>query len=119
MQLAHYMRIARPRERERLARDCGTTVGYLYQIAGGHRRAGVRLALRLEQATGGAVCRCRLRPDLFPPGDCLGQRLSGAPCVSYRPVWHFLTDDLARWRRPLFVAHDTVSNAAPFSIGSM
>jgi len=56
--------------RARLAARCGTTVGYLSQIAGGHRRAGVPLALRLERGTAGAVCRCRLRPDVFPPAEC-------------------------------------------------
>ncbi|MDH4228956.1 MAG: helix-turn-helix domain-containing protein [Nitrospirota bacterium] len=66
------MKITTPRERDRLARECGTTVGYLYQVAGGHRRVGVSLALRLERATSGAVCRCNLRPDLFPPDECLG-----------------------------------------------
>jgi len=70
MRLAQYMRAGGPGGRERLARASGTTVGYLYQIAGGHRRAGAPLALRLEAATGGAVCRCRLRPDLFPPSEC-------------------------------------------------
>ncbi len=70
MELRHYMHIAHPRERQRLAQESGTTVGYLYQVAGGHRRPGAALALRVERATRGAVCRCRLRPDLFSPEQC-------------------------------------------------
>jgi DNA-binding transcriptional regulator YdaS (Cro superfamily) len=70
MDFAQYIRISNPRERQRLARTCGTTVAYLYQIAGHHRRAGVPLAMKLETATGGAVCRCTLRPDIFIPEDC-------------------------------------------------
>jgi len=70
MKLDHYIRISSRRERQRLAHTCGTTVGYLYQIAGQHRRPGVPLALRLEGATAGAVCRCHLRPDIFTAADC-------------------------------------------------
>lgn len=70
MGLAEYMRSVGRAGRERLASRCGTTVGYLYQIAGGHRRVGASLALRLEHGTGGAVCRCVLRPDLFPRAEC-------------------------------------------------
>lgn len=75
MFLDHYMRITTRRERERLARDCGTTVAYLYQLAGGHRRASAALALKLERASAGVICRCDLRPDLFPPQECLCRRV--------------------------------------------
>ena len=70
MKLAEYIRITARRERQRVAQSCGTTVGYLYQIAGGHRQPGVPLSLRIEAATRGHVCRCTLRPDVFPPGQC-------------------------------------------------
>lgn len=79
MFLDHYMRITTRRERERLAREYGTTVAYLYQLAGGHRRAGAALTLKLERATFGAVCRCDLRPDLFPPEECLCRRSCACP----------------------------------------
>lgn len=70
MPMARYIRTVGRVGRERLAGACGTSVGYLYQIAGGHRRPSVPLALRLERHTGGWVCRCALRPDVFPPRQC-------------------------------------------------
>ena len=78
MELADYIRTATLRQRERVAAECGTTVAYLYQLAGEHRRPGTELALKLESATRGAVCRCRLRPDLFPPDACPKARPGGA-----------------------------------------
>ncbi len=94
MKLADYIRITTRRERLRVARCCGTTVAYLYQIAGGHRRPGVPLSLRLEEATRGGVCRCTLRPDVFPPQSCpMGDHpwrerpeLRAAPRVVERPA---------------------------------
>jgi DNA-binding transcriptional regulator YdaS (Cro superfamily) len=41
------------------------SVGYLYQLAGGHRRASAEMAKRIEDATDGQVTRLELRPDLF------------------------------------------------------
>lgn len=38
-------------DRERLADLAGTSLGYLYQIAGGHRRCSADLAIRLEVAS--------------------------------------------------------------------
>jgi len=38
MGLAEWMRAATVKEREKLALKAGTTVGYLYQIAGGHAK---------------------------------------------------------------------------------
>lgn len=46
------------------AKRCGTTRGYLEQVAGAHRRAGPELAVSIERETDGAV-RCEdLRPDV-------------------------------------------------------
>ncbi len=45
------MRKASKRERASVAEACGTTVPYLYQVAGGHRRASPSLAIRIEAAT--------------------------------------------------------------------
>ena len=70
MELSECIRISSRRERQRVATACITTVGYLYQVAGGHRRPSVPLALRIEDATRGAVCRCTLRPDIFPREGC-------------------------------------------------
>lgn len=66
MKLDAYLRSISPSARKRFAIKAGTTVGYLYQIAGGHRVVGAKLALDIEQACGGQVSRNKLRPDLYP-----------------------------------------------------
>ena len=38
---------------------------YLWQIAGGHCRAGAKMAVAIEEATG--VSKHDLRPDIFGP----------------------------------------------------
>ena len=43
-----------------------TTVGHLWQLAGGHRKASVDLAERLQDASGGEITIAGLRPDLIP-----------------------------------------------------
>ena len=48
--LKNYMKNATAKQRERLANMAGTTQSYLYQIAGGHRRASAGCAGRLERA---------------------------------------------------------------------
>lgn len=65
MELSDYLKTLEPKDRESFAAKAGTTVDYLYQIAGGHRSAGPKLANRLEKASKGAVERIRLRPDVF------------------------------------------------------
>lgn len=42
-------------ERKKVAKSAGTSVNYLYQIAGGHRDPSKKLAIKLSHATGGAV----------------------------------------------------------------
>jgi hypothetical protein len=50
--LADFLRIATPAERERCAVLAGTSVSYLYQLAGCHRkRPSAELALLIEDAT--------------------------------------------------------------------
>lgn len=48
-----------------LAKDAGTKPIYIYQIAFGYRKAGFKLAMRIERATKGIVNRHDLRPDIF------------------------------------------------------
>lgn len=43
-----FMRAAQPEEQELLARSCGTSRAYLYQISGGFREPGPELAAKLE-----------------------------------------------------------------------
>lgn len=41
-----------------------TTVGHLWQLAGGHRKASAELAERLQDASGSEITIAGLRPDL-------------------------------------------------------
>lgn len=54
-------------QRRLLADEVGTVPDYLWQIARGWRgkRASRVMALAIERATGGAVTRYDLRPDIF------------------------------------------------------
>lgn len=67
MDLRDFLRSTRdnPAERERVAASAGTSVAYLWQLAGGHSRASADMAVRIEQASGGRITREELRPDLF------------------------------------------------------
>lgn len=50
--LSEFLRASSADERERCARKAGTSVAYLYQLAGLHRtNPGVEIALGIEQAT--------------------------------------------------------------------
>lgn len=53
-------------QRQALADASETKVVYLSQVAYGHRQVSQKLALNIERATGGAVTRHDLRPDLNP-----------------------------------------------------
>ncbi|MEN9316500.1 MAG: hypothetical protein RIS35_2893 [Pseudomonadota bacterium] len=50
-------------DRERLAGVCGTSNGFLQNIAYGYRAPGPALCVQIERATSGAVRRWDLRPD--------------------------------------------------------
>ena len=55
-------------EREEVAKQAGTTVDYLWQLAGGHRKPSVELAKRLEAASkkiGKHMRRHELRSDIW------------------------------------------------------
>lgn len=45
----------------------------IYMIALGHKQPSAKLATRIELATGGAVSRRELRPDVFRPLSSEGQ----------------------------------------------
>jgi DNA-binding transcriptional regulator YdaS (Cro superfamily) len=53
----------------RLAEELGVTPGFVYQLVKGIKPLPARLALPIERATGGAVTRYELRPDIYPPDD--------------------------------------------------
>ena len=65
MDLSTY--IANTEVRQRLAGDCETSSAYLWQVATGWRgrKAGIDLVKKIEEATGGAVTRYDLRPDIY------------------------------------------------------
>lgn len=50
--------------RELVAKSAGTTVGHLWQLAGGHRKASAELAERLQDSSKGEITIAGLRPDL-------------------------------------------------------
>lgn len=51
-------------ERQRVASEAGTSVGYLWLLAGGHRNPSEDLAFRLHQATQGKVSAMSFFPKL-------------------------------------------------------
>lgn len=53
--LAHFMNQASPEQRRCLARSCGTSVPYLYQLAGGHRTPSLKMARKIQDQTQGKV----------------------------------------------------------------
>ena len=79
MNLANFLRKATKRERADVAVVCNDSVGYLYQLAGGHRHASPSMAIKLEASTRWVAERSdgRLRPvpretlvrnpDIFDP----------------------------------------------------
>ncbi|WP_027967299.1 hypothetical protein [Halomonas halocynthiae] len=52
-------------DRERIAKHAGTTPEYLRQVLVYERQPSASMAKRLERASGGALTRRSLRPDLF------------------------------------------------------
>lgn len=52
-------------QRESIANRAGTSAEYLRQVLVYDRQPSADMAKRLEEATGGALTRVTLRPDLF------------------------------------------------------
>ena len=50
--------------RQAVATAAKTTVGHLWQLAGGHRKASAELAERLQDASSNEITIAGLRPDL-------------------------------------------------------
>lgn len=66
MNMTEFLRAASKRERAEVAERCGTSVSYLYQLAGGHRHASVLLAARIEAHTGALASRTQGRLRQVP-----------------------------------------------------
>lgn len=64
MNMAHYLKTLDPPALARFAHAVGTKVIYLRQIGYGFRKPSIRLALNIEQASGGLITARELRPDL-------------------------------------------------------
>lgn len=64
MDMKTYLKQATPDEREVTASAAGTSVGYLYLIAGGHRRPSTDLTKRLVEAEP-KLTLSGLRPDIW------------------------------------------------------
>lgn len=64
MQLRKWLNDATDAERESLAKGARTSVAYLWQLAGGHRKASLELASRLQAASSGDLTIEGLRPDI-------------------------------------------------------
>lgn len=66
MKLRTFLRHATLRERNQLAKGCGSSVAYLYQMAGRHRYASPQMATRIEQVTRQMAVKSRGRLGLVP-----------------------------------------------------
>ncbi|GAB2798936.1 hypothetical protein GCM10027040_27370 [Halomonas shantousis] len=64
-QLRDWLAQAPEAKREQVAASANTTVPYLWQLAGGHRKASLEKAKRLQDASGGELTIEGLRPDIF------------------------------------------------------
>jgi hypothetical protein len=68
MDMKTYLQQASPEEREALASEVGSSVGYFYLIAGKHRNPSHGLCQRLVTAEP-KLTLSDLRPDIWPPAD--------------------------------------------------
>lgn len=65
MALKHFLNTLTSEQREALAVQAQTSVGYLDQLKGGHRKPGPALARRLVAASRGGLTLADVRPDLW------------------------------------------------------
>ena len=66
-ELRTYLATLKPCDQADYAKRAGTTIGYLRKALSVRQRFGGLLARRLDEESGGAVPRHRLRPDIFDP----------------------------------------------------
>lgn len=64
-QLRNWLGQTKDAQRQELAEEAGTSVAYLWQLAGGHRKASLELAKRLQDASRRELTIEGLRPDIF------------------------------------------------------
>lgn len=63
--LRAYLATLSPAEQASYAARCGTTIGYLRKALSTKPKLDGALVRRLDEESGGAVCRVELRPDIF------------------------------------------------------
>ena len=81
-----YLKQASPDQREALAAEANSSVGYFYLIGGGHKKPGTGLCQRLVAAEP-KLTLTELRPDIWPPSSAT------APTVTV--TQHKLTGEAA------------------------
>lgn len=64
-QLRKWMADTPTDQREAVAKKAETSVAYLWQLSGGHRKASLELAKRLQDASKKQLTIEGLRPDVF------------------------------------------------------
>jgi DNA-binding transcriptional regulator YdaS (Cro superfamily) len=70
MLLAQYLNDSKVSQTD-FARRIGVSQGMVWQWLNGRRRVAAENVLAIEEASGGAVTRYELRPDLYPlDGSC-------------------------------------------------
>lgn len=65
MNLRTYLKMLDKEEKNEFVKKANTSLAYLSQLIGGHRKAGKKTMLAIEKASGGHVTRQELRPDIF------------------------------------------------------
>jgi DNA-binding transcriptional regulator YdaS (Cro superfamily) len=65
MDIKSYIEPMTADEKLEFADKAKTSVAYISQLIHGHRKAGLKTAHAIELASGGAVTRFDLRPDIF------------------------------------------------------
>jgi len=65
MDMKTYLKNLTREEKVSLAEKANTSVAYLSQLANGHRKAGLKTVIALENASDGALTREAIRPDLY------------------------------------------------------
>lgn len=69
MKLSDYLEFLDASERQAFADRAGTTVDYLQQLKGGHRKPSVELSRRFVSASNGKLKLHELRPDIWAPKE--------------------------------------------------
>lgn len=67
--LRDYLSTLNPDAQADYARRSGTTIGYLRKALSKGQKFDGALARRLDEESGGAVCRATLRPDIWPADE--------------------------------------------------